>query len=173
MIRIFVDTEFTRLPIPAEWDPDPLQHIQLISIGLIDEAGSRSFYSELGDGWSKDDCSEFTINTVIQLLESGEALRTMEQLKVEFLAWVKSFNDKVVFYCDFLVDWLFVKALLEGRSIDMDYELISYWAPDEQIAHDWMLACYFNPVTRPQHHALNDAMGLRETWLKTGKQQEF
>lgn len=165
MIKVFIDTEFTRLPIPIEWNPDPTNYIPLISLGMVDESGTKTFYAELQDGWDQKDCSEFTMQTVLPLLEGGPAMISREQLISDLQYWLSSFNDRVVFYCDYIVDWYFVRNLLKDQPIEIDYELVRYWAQDEQIAYEWMLNNFFDPVTRPRHHSLNDAMGLRETWM--------
>lgn len=165
MVKIFIDTEFTRLPLPHEWSPDPTSSVFLISVGLVSESGDKSFYAEQTDGWHQSDCGKFTIETVLPLLVGGNARRSKEQLSNDLFDWVASFNEPVVFYCDFIVDWYFVRNLLIGRPIQIDYELVSYWSHDELIAHEWMLKNYFNPTTRPQHHALNDAAGLRKAWI--------
>lgn len=168
MINVYLDTEFTRLPVRDDWDPDPTAHVQLISIGIIDESGTKTFYAELSDGWQKSDCATFTVDTVLPLLQGGEAIRNTAQLRKDLAEWVKGFDDKLIFYCDYIVDWYFARNLLDGQELDIDYELIQPWALDEEIAQAWMLLIFFDPVTKPKHHALNDAMGLRATYLKLG-----
>lgn len=48
-MRIFFDTEFTGLTADAK----------LISIGLVDEAGTHEFYAELADTYAVSECSAF------------------------------------------------------------------------------------------------------------------
>lgn len=64
--RIFFDTVLTELVA------DP----KLISIGLIDEKGERTFYVESSDTWRLDDV-EFAREVVLPQLDGGAALMTM------------------------------------------------------------------------------------------------
>ncbi len=45
--RIFIDCEFTSPDLDAN----------IISIGLVSEDGAKSFYQELGDTWTTEECS--------------------------------------------------------------------------------------------------------------------
>lgn len=59
-IRVFLDTEFTSLD----------QSASLISIGLITEDASRSFYAELLNTYLQEKCSAFVLQEVLPLLDA-------------------------------------------------------------------------------------------------------
>lgn len=60
---VFFDTEFTHLkPI--------IDESSLISIGLVTEDGKRSFYAEINDSYSLEDCSDFVKQIVLPLLDA-------------------------------------------------------------------------------------------------------
>lgn len=168
-MNVFIDTEFTRLPTPYEWNDDPTLHIGLISIGLIDESGKHQFYAEITDGWTEADCANFTIDTVLPLLEGGGASRTLFEAQLGLMIWISNLEDPVTIVCDHLVDWLWLKRLLGNTwpvNLKHDgYVLAQFYADDELAAFENKLAHFFDPVLKPQHHALNDAEGLRAGWL--------
>lgn len=74
-VLVFFDTEFTDLSVDA----------QLISIGLVSEDGERMFYAELSDTYSPKDCSDFTREMVMPLLEGGDTRLSQLEL-IEDLA---------------------------------------------------------------------------------------
>jgi hypothetical protein len=68
-VLIFFDTEFSDLSIAP----------RLVSIGLISE-DERTFYAELSNTYEPKDCGSFTQETVLPLLQGGEALMTLHTL---------------------------------------------------------------------------------------------
>ena len=84
---IFFDTEFTGLIVDAK----------LISIGLIDETGERTFYAELSDTWGIEDCKHepFVLEAVLPHLEGGAARMTMAELGQRLSDWLKAFGHPV------------------------------------------------------------------------------
>jgi len=74
-MRIFFDTEFTDLCAKPK----------LISIGLVDETGERTFYAELTDTYEREDCGDFAIEIVLPLLDGGEACMTLPEVRERLL----------------------------------------------------------------------------------------
>lgn len=76
-MRIFFDTEFTCLSDDAA----------LISIGLIDDAGQRTFYAEVL-GVELATCSPFCRAHVLPLLEHGNLALPLDQLRNDLYIWL-------------------------------------------------------------------------------------
>jgi hypothetical protein len=64
-IIIYLDTEYTAFK-------SNLNDIQLISIGLVDETGTKTFYAELTEGYTQSDCCQYVIEEVLPLLDASE-----------------------------------------------------------------------------------------------------
>ena len=77
---IFLDTEFTDRSNP-----------KLVSIGLVDLSGNRTFYAELTDTYSPEDCSPFVRAEVLPLLAGVEARMTAQQCRQELAKWIEGF----------------------------------------------------------------------------------
>lgn len=91
MIHVFFDTEFTDLVV------DP----QLISIGMIDETGERTFNAELSDTYRLDDVSYFAREAVLPQLEGGAIRLTMAELREQLRAWLKDLVLGMILYLDY------------------------------------------------------------------------
>lgn len=78
-MRIFFDTEFTGLTDEAK----------LISIGLIDETGQRTFYAEVS-GIEAEECSAFCQANVLPLLEHGHTEMQLDRLTQELRIWLEA-----------------------------------------------------------------------------------
>lgn len=145
-MKIFLDTEFTDFIDP-----------QLISIGIAASNGEE-FYAELP--YSIDLCSTFVKEVVIPLLgKNPDAFCTAHELPVRLITWlnlIKSSNQKLDICFDFQTDWdLFIKALGED---------VPNWCQPRLIGREInaMLRYDFHKKNQlPQHHALNDAKGIR------------
>lgn len=85
MLRIFFDTEFTGLTTDAK----------LISVGLIDETGGRTFYAELSDTWRPDEVGDFARHTVLPLLGDPASRMTKQELGNRLTVWLASFDGPV------------------------------------------------------------------------------
>ena len=164
MLRIFFDTEFTGLIVDAK----------LISIGLVDETGERTFYAELSDTWQEDDNHDpFVQEAVLPLLEGGAARMTMAELTVCLRNWLEAFGQPVQMATDSLAwdwDWfreIFCEAGCWPENVDgtpllltMNY-LIDYDAFNHAVEH-----AFADGLRR--HHALDDAKAYRLGWIAAG-----
>ncbi|GBG02329.1 hypothetical protein AZSI13_16560 [Azospira sp. I13] len=148
MTIVFFDTEFTHLGI------DP----KLISIGLVSEDGSRTFYAELTDTYRLEDCSDFVRDEVLPLLEGGACQMRFEEVAHRLSEWLLDFGDRVVLATDSeSYDWPWIQKLfwkLDGWPIWVTPKPLLLTVGDEsnQILESTLL--------RP-HHALNDAQMSR------------
>lgn len=162
-IRIFFDTEFTSLNDGAE----------LISIGLIDQAGVQSFYAELTDTWCLAQTSDFARTRVLPLLQGGQYQMTMRDLSERLSAWLASFNQPLVLATDSLTwDWPWIVRILkepglwpknlidEPLLLNMNY-LIEFDRFVETVENG-----FANGLRR--HHALDDAQSNRMGWIAAG-----
>jgi hypothetical protein len=168
---IFVDTEFTGIK------PN-LNDSQLISIGFVDETGSKTFYAELIEGYIQDQCCPFVIDEIIPLLDAPElpseldftaiyARMTAEQLSVHLAAWLNQFDRPIELRSDYPeFERHFVNRLFAGYQwpenlhpevshcmpMASPMELLRYYQRAEVICD----AQKFR-----QHHALDDAKVMR------------
>jgi hypothetical protein len=69
--RIFIDCEFTSPDLEAN----------IISIGLVSEDGAKSFYQELGDTWTSEECSLMVQDEILPLLDGGERIIPLPNLQ--------------------------------------------------------------------------------------------
>lgn len=160
MIRIFFDTEFTGLII------DP----KLISIGLIDESGERTFYAELSDTYTVAECGDFCRLAVLPHLEGGEARMTFAELGQRLTAWLESFGEPVVLATDSISwDWPWIQEIFyeTGRwpaNVDgKPFLLVDGQIKDFQ-GFELAVENAFSQGLR-RHHALDDARANRTGWL--------
>lgn len=163
MIRIFFDTEFTELGV------DP----KLISIGFVDETGERTFYAELSDTYSPDDCADFAREAVLPRLEGGNARMAMSVLSDRLTAWLESFGERVKLATDSLAwDWPWIFEIFYEKDwpknldrkpllLTMNY-LVNY--DSFEIAVEGAFASGLR-----RHHALSDAMANRIGWIAAGR----
>lgn len=159
---IFFDTEFSDLCI------DP----RLISIGLIDEAGERTFYAELSDTYQPKDCGEFTRLAVLPILEGGDVRLSLRELGERLLAWLESFSEPVTLACDSLAwDWPWVQEI---------FGELDAWPANLARRPLLLTINYLNDYDRfidaveeafrslRRHHALDDAKANRLGWIAAG-----
>lgn len=162
-IRIFFDTEFTDLAKDAK----------LISIGLVSEDGTRTFYAELSDTWRLADVGEFAREFVLPLLEGGAALMTTSELQRRLWIWIKEFGEPVKLATDSLMwDWPWIQEIFSApntwpENLDATPLLLTmnYLPGYDQFCEAVELA--FAEGLR-QHHALDDARANRLGWIACG-----
>jgi len=158
---IFFDTEFTELGI------DP----RLISIGLISEYGTRTFYAEFSDTYQPKDCSAFVQEAVLPHLQGGDARMTMNELVLRLGNWIENFEQPVKLTTDSLSwDWPWIQEIfndletwpknLDGRPFSL-YQLI--FPPFYERAVEHAFENHLPKLRR--HHALDDAKVNRLSWL--------
>jgi hypothetical protein len=155
MIHIFFDTEFTDLVV------DP----QLISIGMVNETGERTFYAELLDTYSMDNVGYFAREAVLPQLEGGERRLTMDELRIQLSLWLEAFDEPVKLATDSLSwDWLWIQEIFED---------LTTWPPNldgkplilaqDQAFNEAVERAFASGLRR--HHALDDAKANRLGWI--------
>lgn len=162
-MRIFLDTEFTGLTVDSK----------LISIGLIDESGTQTFYGELCNTWQPTDVGEFTRENVLPLLEGGAALMTMSELSLRLGKWLEGFGEPVRLATDSLAwDWPWIQRIFEipgtwPANLDNTPVLLTmnYLNDFDQFSHA-VERSFADGLRR--HHALDDAKANRLGWLASG-----
>lgn len=162
MIHIFFDTEFTDLIVGP----------QLISIGLIDETGERTFYAELSDTYRPTDVGDFAREAVLPQLEGGIARLTMAELSMRLGNWIKDFGEPVKLATDSLSwDWPWIQEIFADRAT---------WPPSldgkplilpQDTEFNLAVERAFADGLR-RHHALNDAKANRLGWIAASSDTE-
>lgn len=157
---ICLDTEFTGLD---QAKPD------LISIGLVDEAG-REFYAELPEEHWTVQCNEWVHFNVLPHLWRGDYVQSVAAIQERLVAWIESIEDEVVIVTSFANSDFFsqLKPLLIQWPKNLKTWPVEFtaWSLGEglQPALQNMMKSYHGP-TRPEHHALHDAHALRRGLL--------
>jgi len=159
---IFFDTEFTELGV------DP----KLISIGLVDESGERTFYAELSDCYQLSDVGEFARLAVLPKLEGGDARMSMHELGEHLQDWLEAFGEPVKLSTDSMAwDWPWIFEIFYERAwpgnLDQQPLLL---AMNSLVDFD-----QFEPAVEKafaaglrRHHALDDAKANRLGWFAAG-----
>lgn len=172
---IYVDTEFTGIK------PN-LNDSQLLSIGLVDESGTKTFYAEQDGVYTRDQCCPFVFDEILPLLDapnlSGEltyssvyAKMTADQIREHLTAWFKQFDRPIELRSDYPdFEWHFVNRLLAGHPwpenllpevthccpMANPMQLLRYYQRAEMI---------FDEQQYRRHHALDDAKVMRIAML--------
>lgn len=143
MTKIFFDTEFTGL----------FKNAQLISIGLIDESGTKVFYAETSGLYGKEDCSEFCQKEVLCHLQGGNVKMNVLQLQCNLIKWLESFK-KVKLVCDNVKDKEQLERLLPN-TLPKNCKIIvlGVWGNLRRNLSKHLYKKYNLRV----HHALDDA----------------
>jgi hypothetical protein len=163
MLRIFFDTEFSGLIV------DP----KLISIGLISEDGEHTFYAELSDTWTADECDFLVQEAVLPLLEGGDCRMTLAELGQRLTAWLADFDAPVQLATDSLAwDWSWVQEIfheagawpanLDGKPLLLTEDRLPGYGTFNHAIED----AYTAGLRR--HHALDDAKANRLGWIACG-----
>jgi hypothetical protein len=162
-INLFFDTEFTRLD-------ERYVDAKLISIGFIDETGEHAFYAEL-DHWHQDECSEFTRNIVLPLLEGGEYVMNMQDLGQKLKRWIDDFDTPVMLWSDAPdLDWRWLSWIFLSSGIGWPSNLshqpkkFDFDASQAQRFNQAIESSYSHHGLR-LHHALDDAKANCMGWI--------
>jgi hypothetical protein len=152
---VFLDTEFTDLEYP-----------QLISIALVAESG-ESFYAELANGWTPENCSPFVCERVLPQLTGGDFLQETGYAGRRLAYWLAEFCCPVRVVTDAPgYDWVLMRdLLLEAAPPNLYPEPIALYSesfPELAPLLQEARAKAFSGV--PPHHAMQDALALREAW---------
>ena len=161
MQRLFFDAEFTGLTADAK----------LISIGLVDESGERTFYAELTDTWDPADVGEFVLREVIPHLEGGDTRMSMHALQDRLATWIRGFASPVILATDSLQwDWPWIGAILQQRwpeNLAREPVLLTLNYLNDFDAFERAIEATFADGLR-RHHALDDALANRLGWIAAG-----
>ncbi len=160
-IKIILDCEFTDFTQP-----------KLISLGLVTEDNNHSFYAELTDTYSIDDCSEFVISTVLPLLDSKpisqnldyfkhvHAQMTFSQCQLNLMKWFDGIEGNMSIHNDMphfdfsLLSSFFIEKWPDRLSLFC--ETIGATTIVGQESYDRTMRDLFKNGYR-QHHSLDDA----------------
>lgn len=163
-MKIFFDTEFN----------DLVKTPKLISIGLVDESGTRTFYAESSDTYEVDECSEWVHENVLPLLEGGEALMSLRELRGRLREWLGSFGQPATLATDSLAwDWpriqeLFAAPMDWPANVDRRPLLLSMNYLNDYDKFEQAVEEAFATGLLRRHHALDDAKANRLGWLAAG-----
>lgn len=154
-LNLFFDCEFTRFQEGAELPG-------LISIGVVSDCG-KTFYAE-NASVQKEPCSEFVIETVLPLLQGGDALMPYPAIAEKLKAWLESFDREVKMWSDApCFYWPYVEHMFDTYgwpgNLNRSPAPISFDSGVQNI-------CFFNAVEEMflsnkslrRHHALDDAI---------------
>lgn len=157
-MKVYFDTEFTTL--------NSLECPALLSIGCVASNGAE-FYREFSTGWTRGQCSQFVIDTVLPLMQGGEFLMSEARIAKEMKSWIESFGEEVVFVSDApSYDWPLLVEMFSYNSVDWPAnakdkcESIKFSGGNDVVRYQAVLADYFRTDPR-QHHALVDARAMR------------
>lgn len=163
LLRIFFDTEFTGLIT------DP----KLISIGLVDETGERTFYAELSDTWQDAEVrDEFVRAAVLPQLQGGTARMTMDELALRLENWFADFAVPVKLATDSLSwDWPWMQEIFYDRTWPANVDgkpllLTMNYLNHFDAFNDAIEKAFVGGLRR--HHALDDAKAHRLGWIAAG-----
>lgn len=170
LTRVFLDTEFTQLF-------SPVHETKLISIGLVTEDGARTFYAELLEHYTTNECSDFVMEAVLPLLDAkpltGEpdysafhAQLTEAEAATHLKAWVEALDGDIEMLSDApAFDWPLVQDLLREGWPGNLLPKCRFPGPDPD-SSTYSRALY-NAYQRGlrKHHALDDALAMREAVL--------
>lgn len=152
-MKIFFDTEFTSLADDA----------QLISIGLVDETGQRTFYAEV-QGILPDQCSAFCRANVLPLLEHGSIALPLDELRGTLHAWLAALGPATL-VCDSRRDMVQMSHLFsEGLPVDCTVCVLGFWRNVRRRLLNIGRRLHRHHGLRV-HHALDDAKANRVALL--------
>lgn len=170
--KVFFDTEFTDL-LGIIQDP------ALISIGLITEDGSRTFYAELTDTYTIDQCSDFVRAWVLPLLDAPDLSDVMDvtavyarmtaiQCRVLLAQWLEQVGCAELWSDAPAYDWHFVVELFHDQVWPKGLvPAPMYFVPTtDAVRYQYSKRVEEEYATRNfrRHHALDDAKVNREVW---------
>lgn len=160
-INLFFDCEFSHIQESAE---PPV----LISVGIVSQDG-RTFYAENAN-MQEELCSEFVIETVLPLLEGGEALMPYSEIAKRMKTWIESFDGEVKMWSDAPGhDWPFVFHMFSiygwPSNLRRTPAALRFSSSLQNTRFDAAVEDIFrsNPALR-RHHALDDAVANRHAF---------
>ena len=166
LFNLFFDTEFTHVQQPL--DPTPPG---LISIGLVSEDGTRTFYAENADV-RPELFSDFVKETVVPLLEGGDARIPHVEIAQRLKIWIEGFDGEVKMWSDAPYwDWMHVKNLFDphGWPANLIQKPIALAFPSSIQTQRFKAAVedvFRSNQSLRRHHALDDAIVNRAAFLR-------
>jgi hypothetical protein len=159
-VKVFVDTEFTSLDRRFQ---------QLISVGMVDEAGERELYLEVRDFlWSHT--TEFVRKVVIPLLgRTGAPTVTGAEVGPYVREWLRSLGEPVTLVVDSTVDIRIVAGLSRAPGVS---GAVLLEADRGEACAAWIDRYFAAHPDRSRHHALEDARALRLAYRATNEDGE-
>jgi len=179
--NLFIDTEFTDLKLGSA---------KLISLALVNDAGTKAFYAET-TMYRLEDCSEFCKAHVLPLLDLPPEWRLSQPaLKHELKKYFATFDGPVRIWADtFQWDWIHITDLFPKwdwagwpPNLEPSCGFQHYWG-DDYVRAKWIQQQLQMPeesAYRTQlgyrkpfrlHHAQDDAEVNRLIWLDLQKFQ--
>jgi len=181
-IKVFLDCEFTEFEQP-----------KLISIALVTENNERSFYAELTNTYTINDCSEFVVSIVLPLLDAKPltlpltdytnvyARMSFDECRIHLMKWFELLNDESCIFNDVpqfdftLLSSLFVEQWPEQLSLYCE-TICSSTADGEELYEKSTIQLFKNGFR--EHHSLDDARVMSKAYhamqvsgIKTASQQ--
>lgn len=160
-INLFFDCEFTHFQESAE---PPV----LISIGIISQDG-RTFYAE-NENVQEALFSEFVIETVLPLLEGGEALMPYSEIAKRMKTWIESFNGEAKLWSDAsYLDWPHVEHMFSTYGWPLNLRrtpaALRFTSSIQNTRFGSAVEDIFKSNTAlRRHHALDDAVANRHAF---------
>lgn len=178
-LTIYIDAELTAIK-------SNLNESQLISIGFVDETGTKTFYAELTEGYTQYQCCQYVIEEVLPLLDAPElsveldccaiyAKMTFEQMRAHLSIWLNQFDRPVKLrsntpeYERHFVSRIFnihrwpenlIPGVTHCLPMASPIQLLRYYQKAEVIFDDHKLR---------RNHALDNAKVMRLTMIGTEK----
>lgn len=149
-MRLFLDTEFTRLDHEAK----------LISIALVDE-DENFFYAELNDTYRLEDCSDFVKSNVLPFLKGGKYVMSEYECKLAMCRWIEERNVNCAI-CTDAPSWdlpLFAPLLQPCKPENLEDMAILINVPSETTKE--IVEKYNYDI----HNALDDAFVMKKAIL--------
>lgn len=136
-------------------------------MGAVTQDGEQHFYAE-NEQTQLELCSDFTTDTVLPLLEGGEARMQYGQIARLLSEWIESLDEKAELWTDSpFHDWPFIQHMFDTYGWPANLHrspmpLIFGPATLQQRFENGVAAAFriTNPRLR-RHHALNDAIANR------------
>lgn len=166
MMLLFLDTEFTGLG--QRWP-------RLISIGLVSEGG-REFYAELMPEGYMEKVTPWVQENVLPLLQGRECLMHPHDLPKRLAEWISEMGPVQIVTDSPESDFKFLEAMLAPWPQNLNRRPVWFDVHALGAQHQEMLEASWNDCftpDKPQHHALNDARALRETWQLARALEDF
>lgn len=169
IVNVFLDTEFTDLSKPGS----------LVSIGLINEDGDRTFYAELTDTYNRATCSEFVLRNVLPALDAKPltvqkynnniyAEMSLSETHKYLQQWLEDQKEPIQIWSDAPhYDWSYIQEIFQaGFPSNLIGTPKSVFVGDASLKElfEKKAVQEYSTSRFIRHHALDDAMVVRLGW---------